>query len=75
MTTFALFDSSLVVSASYNRATRILRLMLVKGDIYDYMDVPEHAFTKLLVAKSTGQCFNREIKPHFTAQFRERAKL
>jgi hypothetical protein len=72
MTTFALFDSSALVAASYDRANRILRLRFIKGDVYDYQDVPEKVFSGLLVAHSTGQFFNTRIKPHFTARFRER---
>jgi len=72
MTTFALFDSSALVAASYDRANRLLRLRFVKGDVYDYQDVPEKVFSGLLVAPSTGEFFNHRIKPHFTARFRER---
>ena len=72
MTTFALFDSSALVAASYDRANRILRMRFVKSDVYDYKDVPEGVFNKLLVAQSTGLFFNDQIKPYFTARFRER---
>lgn len=57
------FESSLVDEGWYNSETEQLALQLsTSDDVYVYNDVPSSVWDRLREARSTGQCFNYEIK-------------
>jgi len=65
---FAFEESSVLRTAIYDPADRILRLTFRTGAAYDYEDVPEDIFRRLITAESAGAFYNLEIKSHFTAR-------
>lgn len=46
----------------------LLRIQFQDGSVYDYFDVPPPVFHALLAAPSSGQFFNRSIRPRFLTQ-------
>jgi hypothetical protein len=57
--------SSLLATAGYDSGQSILQLELRDGAVYQYFDVPEEIYHRLLAAESKGNYFNRYIRGHF----------
>lgn len=57
--------SSVIAAVGYENA--ILEIRFISGEVWQYKNVPQHTFDKLLNAESKGKFFNREIKDHFPA--------
>lgn len=55
-------DSSFIDSVGYDLSEKKLRVWLLNGHTYDYFDVPEEEFERLLEAESAGEYYNRKIK-------------
>ena len=52
------FGSSMMASAGYDSATRVLEIEFATGAIYHYFDVPLDLYQELLVAPSQGRLFH-----------------
>lgn len=62
------FNSTAIHAASYNPATKVLRIWFTHGGHgYDYFSVPQSVFDALLTAPSAGQFFNHFIKEQYAA--------
>jgi hypothetical protein len=55
-------DSSSIISVGYDSAGQILELEFERGKVYQYFDVPEPVYKRLLESDSIGGFVNREIK-------------
>jgi KTSC domain-containing protein len=55
-------DSTNIISAGYDPATKTLELEFVKGNIYQYFGVPRSIYEGLMAADSKGAFVNTEIK-------------
>jgi KTSC domain len=56
-------QSSNVLGLSYNRKRRVMSVMFRNNlSVYEYRDVPQHVYTKVLRSNSVGQTLNSEIK-------------
>ena len=58
-------ESSLVASAGYAPKTKTLESQFQSDKSYDYYDVPEEVFNKLMEAGSVGSYFNATIRGAF----------
>lgn len=61
-------NSSAISSVSYDEETRTLRIQFVRGAEYDYPEVPEVEFRKLVSAPSVGKYYNSHIKQYAVAR-------
>lgn len=59
-------NSTAISKVSYDPDTRVLRIQFIQGAEYDYPEVPEVEFEKLISAPSVGKYFNSTIK-HYSA--------
>jgi hypothetical protein len=58
--------SSLIASVGYKPDTLTLEIEFKDtGSVYQYFDVPEVEFRKLMTAESLGRYFNRNIKDDY----------
>lgn len=57
--------SSMMASAGYDSATRVLEIEFATGAIYHYADVPADVFDDLLNATSHGRVFHSRIRGVF----------
>jgi hypothetical protein len=48
-------------SIGYDSLRLLLEIEFVSGKVYQYENVPEHAYRELMVADSKGHYFEREI--------------
>ena len=55
-------NSSAISSVSYDENTHVLRIQFVRGAEYDYPEVPQAEFEKLISAPSVGKYFITTIK-------------
>ena len=55
-------SSSQIAALGYDEDTRTMRVQFVKGGVYDYANVDEDLFTRLLHSESVGRDFAKEIK-------------
>ena len=62
-------DSRCLSAVSYNCISHILKVRFVRGDVYQYEDVPENIFNDLLSSTSVGQYFNYYIKDVFNFSY------
>jgi hypothetical protein len=58
-------ESSLLKSAGYDAATKILEIEFLRGGIYQYFDAPEEVYADFQSAESKGRFFLRQIKDKF----------
>ena len=58
-------DSSNLASAGYDAKKKILEIEFNHGGIYQYFDVPENVYKKLMNADSHGKYFVYNIKDDF----------
>ena len=57
--------SSVVAAMRYDAASRVLRIVYVSGNVYDYKDVPPEVYEAMKAASSKGTFLNREIKGRY----------
>ena len=55
--------SSAIEHVAYDTDTRILRITFTNGGTYDYPDVPEEEYHRLVTAQSVGVYYNKSIRP------------
>lgn len=58
-------QSSNVAEIGYESNSMILEVQFNKGEIYQYLDVPESTFIEFLHSDSKGRFLNLHIKPNF----------
>jgi len=59
-------SSSNIASVGYNADTSILEVEFLKtGKVYEYYNVPQFMFDRMMEAPSIGVFFNLEIKKDF----------
>ena len=57
--------SSVILHASYNKYTAILKITFVSGLVYEYKNVPEKIYNAMITSASKGIYFNRHIKGQY----------
>lgn len=55
-------NSSMLESAEFLAAEDLLRIRFSNGDMYEYHNVPEHAFREMCEAESHGKYFGAHIR-------------
>ena len=60
--------SSMMESAGYDSATRVLEIEFARGAVYHYFDVPLDLYQALLDAPSQGRFFHGRIRGAFEFQ-------
>jgi hypothetical protein len=60
--------SSMMASAGYDPATRVLEIEFATGVVYHYFDVPLDVFQDLVDADSQGRFFHIRIRDTFASQ-------
>ena len=58
-------ESSALTAVCYDKSGALLRLEFRSGLVYDYFGVPGDVHETLLLAPSTGACFNKLIRGCF----------
>lgn len=59
-------ESSMIASAGYDPADRMLEIQFISGSIYRYFAVPQEVYTSLLAAESAGRYFDSAIRDEYT---------
>lgn len=62
--------STTLTSVGYDPTTRTLEVEFRRGGVYQYFEVSEFLFKGLMLARSKGVFFNRNIEDRF--EYRER---
>jgi hypothetical protein len=57
--------SSALTNVSYDPKSGVLEVRFVTGRVYQYLNVPEDVFEKLMRAESKGIFFNAHIRGHY----------
>jgi len=55
-------QSSNLAEVGYNPNTMTLEVLFLKGNLYQYFDVPEGIYIELMNSSSLGQFFNINVK-------------
>lgn len=63
--TRARLGSSMIASAGYDSANRVLEIEFATGAVYHYVDVPLDVYQGLLDAASQGRFFHNRIRGVF----------
>jgi hypothetical protein len=58
-------DSSSIVSVGYDADAATLELEFVNGGVYQYLEVPEFVYRRLLSSSSPGAFVNSMVKPNY----------
>jgi hypothetical protein len=58
-------DSSAISAVGYDDRQQVLRVTYRNGGTYDYLDVPQTEFDRLMAAESRGEYMNKVIKPKY----------
>jgi len=58
-----ILDSDWIHTIKYDPETLVLDAKLLNGSRYRYRDVPHSSFARVITAKSSGQAFNKYVKP------------
>ena len=58
-------ESSNIESIGYDSKSQTLEIEFLNGSLYQYFDVPETVFEKLMGADSHGRYLNSNIKGHY----------
>ncbi|HEY3281673.1 MAG TPA: KTSC domain-containing protein [Armatimonadota bacterium] len=58
-------ESSMLASAGYDRDSQTLEVEFLRGAVYQYYEVPEEVFKKLVEADSVGSYFNACIRNNY----------
>jgi hypothetical protein len=61
-------ESSVLASAGYDAAKRLLEIEFHSGAIYRYLEVPEEIYRRLLAAESKGHFFGASIRDKFRSE-------
>jgi hypothetical protein len=61
-------DSSVLASAGYDSAKRLLEIEFHSGAIYRYLEVPEEIYRRLLAAESKGHFFGAAVRDKFRSE-------
>jgi len=61
-------SSSNISSIGYDRQSATLDVEFTSGDVYQYFDVPEHLYHRLMNASSKGQFLNDYIRHSYRYQ-------
>lgn len=56
-------DSSAISAVGYE--DHVLRVTYLNGRTYDYLEVPQEEFDRLMAAESRGVYLNKVIKPNY----------
>ncbi len=59
------FDSTLLDNANYDPANRSLTVTFVKGQVYNYENVPEYVWLQFIAARSAGKYFLANIRDKY----------
>jgi hypothetical protein len=54
-----------IAAAGYDPRARVFRVRYIKGDTYDYLDVPPKEHAAFNTAESKGRFVNYQIKPFY----------
>lgn len=57
--------STVIQSFSHDENSQRLRVALLNGSIYDYLDVPVEVYREMKDSFSKGKFYNEQIKPHY----------
>ena len=58
-------ESSMIRSIGYEESSGTLEVEFTSGSIYQYFDVPESEYKRLINAASKGRYFNQNIKESY----------
>ena len=58
--------SSVVANFHYDATARVLRVVFVSGEVYDYRKVPPAVYNEMKNSISKGVYLNRHIKPNYS---------
>jgi hypothetical protein len=58
-------DSSAISAVGYDDRQQVLRVTYRNGGTYDYLDLPQEEFDRLMAAESRGEYMNKVIKPNY----------
>jgi hypothetical protein len=61
-------SSSNLASVGYDEATKTLEVEFKKGSTYQYEDVPQSEYERLMDAESVGSYFASNIKDRYTCR-------
>ena len=61
-------ESSAIASVGYDRATSVLEIEFLDGDVYQYFAVPRRVHQELLAADSMGRYFQTQIRERYGYQ-------
>ena len=59
-------SSSNIASVGYSQENEILTVEFIRGEQYEYYDVPEYIYRELMSASSHGSYFNMNIRNAFS---------
>lgn len=68
-------DSTTLRTVGYNAERQLLQLEFQNRSVYQYFQVPEVIYLKLIQAASKGSYFNRNIRSHFPCVMVKAASL
>jgi hypothetical protein len=57
--------STAVWAVGYDESRRVLQVELMKGSVYDYLDVPRAVYEEFMNADSKGIYYNREVRDKY----------
>ena len=63
-----LVNSTNLVTVGYDQAMQVLEVEFQSGNVYQYLDVPEHVYQDLMTSASKGQFFHDNILKEFDFQ-------
>lgn len=58
-------NSEMIESIGYDTISETLELAFIEGQIYQYIEVPENVFMKLMYAESKSEFFNSYVKERY----------
>lgn len=61
-----LVNSVVIRAVGYDKNTETMRMELVSGAIYDYYEVPQSVYEKLMRSPSKGEYLNEYIKTKYS---------
>ena len=67
--------SSMIASAGYDAATRVLEIEFLSGAVYQYSDVSVEVYEALLDAPSHGRLFHTRIRNAFPCHRAEASEM
>jgi hypothetical protein len=61
-------NSSNIAAIGYDQDTAVLTIQFIKGNVYEYYDVPSHEHDELMRADSKGTYANKNIYKRYRQQ-------